>query len=245
MISRFVFSNAIQYAMENLLIAAAILILLLIIILSYRRGIILIITRLIYGKYSYNFLHTFKRYFIRSPFQYCFRDEFVAHVLFILDKRLDLPSFKSEQNIDFENVMFFTPFRELLKIKGEPYCFNAFAFQNPDFIIKSVGYHQNISGNKVIAVFYFMDDLFFMGEYIFKKSRPIVKEAITRRYLNGAMHETDNFYIENTRDRIIHYHDTGFTIDVKFLSRENKEIISRLKNYHDTILVRKLVLEEA
>jgi hypothetical protein len=44
---------------------------------------------------------------VRSPFQYCFRDDFVAHLLYVLSKQEELPSYKSRQEIYFEKTPYF------------------------------------------------------------------------------------------------------------------------------------------
>ena len=45
---------------------------------------------------------------------------------------------------------------------------NAFVFEHLDFEIKALGYKGLIAGSSAICAFYFMNDSFFMGEYIFK-----------------------------------------------------------------------------
>ncbi len=126
---------------------------------------------MIYGQFSFEFYHLYKKYFVRSPYQYCFRDEFITHLLFILSKKDEIPSYKSAKDIYFENTPYFINYKDFLKKKGKPYCFNAFAFNEPDFIIKALGYQAIIAGSKAILVFYFMNDSFFMGEYIFKNPK--------------------------------------------------------------------------
>ena len=217
--------------------------LLVFIIFRFRKVLGLNIIRWIYGKLSYEYLTSYKRIFFRSPFQYCFRDEFVSHVLFILDKDDNLPMYKTYEKISFENQPFFITYKEFLKIKGKPYCFNAFAFNSPSFEIKVLGYKNEISGQKGTAAYYFIDNLFFMGEYIFKETDEKVKENYIRHFLDLKKISGDNFYIENTEERIIHYQDTGFSIDIKYLSRENKRIIETLRAYHEDMTSKTLKVE--
>jgi hypothetical protein len=53
----------------------------------------------------------------------------------------------------------------------------------------------------------------------------------------------DNFYIENTKNRIIHFQNTGFTVEIKYLNRENKEIIDNLNGYYQIITGKKLIMQ--
>ena len=213
---------------------------LLLLVAYFRKTITLTLIRMIYGQFSFEFYHLYKKYFVRSPFQYCFRDELITHLLFVLSKKDEIPSYKSAKDIYFENTPYFISYKDFLKKKGKPYCFNAFAFNEPDFIIKAVGYQAIVAGNKAILVYYFLNDSFFMGEYIFKNPKNNVKASLTDHFLEKRDFSADNFYIENTKDRIIHYQDTGFTIDIKYLTKENHAIIETLKKYYTTMTGKKL-----
>jgi hypothetical protein len=227
-----------------LLIIASLGLILLVVAFRFRKYFGLLLIRMMYGRYSYEYMATFKKLFIRSPFQYCFRDEFIAHMLFILDIKDDVPVYKTTGEISFENLPFFTDYREFMKMKGEPRCFHAFSFHNPEFIVKVVGYQELVGAQKATAVYYFIDDLFFMGEYIFKKENGNAKEHCIGRYVDLSKVGEDNFYILNTQDRILHYQDTGFTVEIKYLSREDKQILSILKAYHDHMTLKKLNVED-
>ena len=229
--------------LKGLLIGLGITIFVIIMAYRFRKAITLVIIRMVYGHYSYEFHSTYKRFFIRSPFQYCFRDDFIAHLLFVLSKKENIPSFKSMKSIHFENTPYFINYKDFLKQRGAPYCFNAFVFDQPSFEIKAVGYQETIAGSKAILVFYFMNDSFFMGEYIFKNPKTNVKASLVEYFLNRQELSDDNFYIENTKNRIIHYQNNGFTVDIKYLNRENQDIIDNLKDYYDFIKGKKIVME--
>jgi hypothetical protein len=230
--------------LQVLLTLSVILLILVVLAFRFRKALSLYLIKAVYGKYSYEYLSTFKRLFIRSPFQYCFRDEFIAHVLFVLDIKDEVPVYKTSRQINFENLPFFTDYKEFLKINGDPDCFNAFSFSNPDFIIKVAGYQEIIGGQKGTAVYYFIDDLFFMGEYIFKRDKAMVMQECIRPYVDPTRISADNFYIINTQDRIVHYQDTGFSVDIKYLSREDRRILETLKSYHDEMTSKKLKMED-
>ena len=207
----------------------------------FRKPIFLALIRMIYGQFSYEFVHIYKRYFVRSPHQYCFRDEFISHLLFVVSRKEEIPSFKSGEEIYFENTPYFIDYKDFLKKKGSPYCFNVFAFHQPDFIIKALGYQAMVAGSKAILVFYFMNDSFFMGEYIFRNPKIDIKASLTDHFLQKKEISGDNFYIENTKNRIIHYQDTGFTIDIKYLNMENQVIVENLKLYYTKVTGKSLV----
>jgi len=229
---------------KGLLLLAGIIVLLSILIYRLRKAIILMAIRLIFGQYSYEFSSTYKKFYIRSPFQYCFRDEFISHLLFVLSKKEEIPSHRSKKDIYFENTPYNIDYKDFIKEKGAPYCFNAFEFQRLDFEIKALGYRATIAGSKAITVFYFMNDSFFMGEYIFKNPKTDIKASLLNHFLNkeGGLPE-DNFYIENTKNRIIHYQNTGFSVDIKYLNKEDSEVIENLNGYYTFISGKKIIME--
>lgn len=190
---------------------------------------------MVYGQYSYEFLSTFKRYYIRSPFQYCFRDDFISHLLYVINRKDNVPAYTSLKDIYFENTHYFVGYKELMKKKGAPCCFNAFVFDQFEFEIKAIGYKETVAGSKATALFYFMNDSFFMGEYIFKKPVTDIKSSLAEHFLERKGIEADNFYIENSSKKIIHYQDTGFSVDIKYLCLEDQHIISNLQGYFQLI----------
>jgi hypothetical protein len=204
----------------------------LILVFYFRRAVRLLLISMVYGKYSYKYIKIYKDYFIRSPFKYCFRDDFIAHILFVLIKKPEVPSYKSLKDIYFEKTAYFTEYKQFLKKKGQPFCFNAFLLKEKGCEIKALGYNETVNGSKAISVYYFMNDLFFMGEYIFKNPKTDIKSSLIDHFLDSGAISSDNFYIENSKDRVIHFLDTGFTIDIKYLSREDHEIIGTLQDYY-------------
>jgi len=225
------------------IIAFGIIILLFILAYRFRKTFKLITLRMVYGHYSSEFYNTYKKYFFRSPFHYCFRDDFIAHILFVLIKKDKIPSFKSLKEIDFENTPYFIGYKEFLKKKGTPYCFNAFVYNQLGFEIKAIGYQTTFAGSKAISLFYFMDDSFFMGEYILKNPKTDIKASLVDHFLIKDAFPEDNFYIENTKNRIIHFQNTGFTVDIKYLNRENSAINDKLTGYYNLMTGKKLVMQ--
>jgi hypothetical protein len=84
-----------------------------------------------------------------------------------------------------------------------------------------------------------MNDSFFIGEYIFKNPKTDIKSSLVNHFLGQTEIQGDNFYIENTLNRIIHYEDTGFTVDIKYLNKEDESIIHNLKGYYELVTGKK------
>jgi hypothetical protein len=229
--------------LNAIMISFIILVFLVILFVLFRKMVTLAMVRIMYGQFSYEFVHLYKKYYVRSPYQYCFRDEFITHFLFVVSKKPNIPSYKSPKDIYFENTPYFISYKDFLKKRGNPYCFNAFAFNEPDFVIKALGYQTTVAGSKAIIIFYFMNDSFFMGEYIFKNPKNDIKASLTNHFLEMKDISGENFYIENSKDRLVHFQNTGFTIDIKYLNRENKAIIENLNQYFNKVVGKKIVVE--
>jgi hypothetical protein len=218
---------------ENYIILAAVIILILIVGFLFRKRMKLLIVRMIYGPFSYEYLDIHKRFFIKSPYHYCFRDEFLTHLLNILFQKDGIPEYQSDHNISFDDISQSMSYKKFIQLKGDPYCFNAFKSDQPGFEIKALGYRSLVGGSKAIKVYYFMNDSFFMGEYYFKNPKTDIKAGISKIFLNNVGPAEDSFYIRNSKDRIILYKGSGNKVDIKYLNLESQAIISNLKNYYD------------
>jgi hypothetical protein len=238
-----IYLNLLVMKIELLIACGGIIILLSVLAYLTRKKVALSLVSIIYGPYSYEYLSTHKKYFVKSPYHYCFRDDFIAHLLHVLSLEDSVPSYKSKKDILFEDTPYFINYKEFLKKKGIPFCFNAFNFNHLGFEIKVLGYKSTVSGSKAIIVFYFMNDLFFMGEYIFKNPKTDIKAGMSALYLEKLELTEDSFYIENTKNRIIHFEDTGAKVDIKFLNREDQTIINKLTDYYSFKTGKQIVAE--
>ena len=227
------------------LIAIGIIFTLVILGIIFRKLVWLLLIHAIYGRYSHEFALQYKKFYIRSPFQYCFRDEFITHLLFFKDNQDKCPVIKTGKDIFFENIPFFVKYKEFIRKKGTPYCFNSYEFSHPRFTIQAVGYQEAVAGSKATIIYYFMDNLFFMGEYIFKNPKTGIKQSLLSHFADNTDLIGDQFYILNHSDRIVHYQDTGFTIDIKYLSRENETITNKLQEYIDGLTNKPKIIPEA
>ena len=228
----------------TLIVAAIFLLIILIVSIRYRKIFILKYLKIFKGKYSYEYLARYKHYFIRSPYQYCFREEFIQHLRIILNKDKVYPTHHSEKDILFEDMPYSTGIKPFMRQRSRPDCVNTFKYADPGFVIKALGYQEEKFGEKVTAVYYFMNDIFFMGEYIFKHSSSKLREKILEDYMSMAPGIQDQFYIHNSRERIIHFHDNGFAINIKYISREDPVVMENLQNYFNGISNWKIVISD-
>ncbi|MBC8457365.1 MAG: hypothetical protein ISS17_09030 [Bacteroidales bacterium] len=186
----------------------------------------LLFIRIFRGKYSFEYLEFFKKNNLRNPLNNCIRDEITLHFSVFFKRLKGAGDFTTTLPIEFKDVPFLTSYRKLVKEFGTPHCINIARFERKR--VKVVGYNETFHQKKMKSLFYFIEDEFVMGEFVFSETRRMdptqVKEALSRKYLDGKELSFDSFYIENPRGNVLNYHDNGFFASVKYLYREDTRI---------------------
>ena len=181
----------------------------------------LMYVRIFYGKYSFEFIEFFKKHDLRNPISNCIKDEITLHFSIFFKQTKDAKQFETEIPIEFKDIQFKISYKELVKTLGTPHCINIAWFNQSR--VKLVGYHEKFQEKKMRSLFYFLDNKFVMGEFVFSETRRMdptqVKEALSEKYLNGAILDGDSFYINGPQGNTLNYHDNGFFASVKYLFR--------------------------
>ena len=217
--------------LENTLIIVAVLLISLFLYLLFRKLIILISIELLKGRYSYEYLSAFKKFFMRSPFQYGFDDEFIQKVLSLVEEKGKSPVFKTSVKINFGEYEFGSKMKKLLKQNGDPDYFSAFRVEDPAFEVKVCVYNSFVEGIKATTRYYYINDEFLMGEYVFKNVRSPIKQHISAKYLNNGEIVPDKFLILNSRKNFIQYNNTAFTIDIQYIDIGNSHLLEKISGY--------------
>lgn len=221
--------------MSDLLIVASIVFSVAAIMFFLRKSMVLATVRLTRGKYSSSYLSAFRRYLFRNPYKHCLREEIISRMKPLVEKQYQGSRLRTKQKICFENQDFGKSFKEILKEYGEPLCFNAVRFDDPVFEIKVAGFPSRTLKNDITAIFYFIDNRMFMGEYHVEE--PVVYRENVWKHMEETLDlktknpVTDNFVIENTRDQVILCKDTGFGIETSYFDRESTEVVALLEDY--------------
>lgn len=186
----------------------------------------LLIIRIFKGRYSFEYLEFFKKNDLRNPLNNCIKDEITLHVSIFFKRLKGAADFTTTLPVEFKDVPFLTSYRNLVKEFGTPQCINIARFDHQR--VKVVGYHETFHQKKMKSLFYFMDEKFFMGEFVFSETSRMdptqVREGISQKYLGGRQIDSDTFYIECPDGNIMNYHDNGFFASVKYLYRGDPQI---------------------
>ncbi|NQV01382.1 MAG: hypothetical protein HQ542_01960 [Bacteroidia bacterium] len=186
----------------------------------------LLFIRIFRGKYSFEYLEFFKKNDLRNPLNNCIKDEITLH-LSVFFKRIEgAANFKTTIPIEFKDVPFLTSYQNLVKEFGTPHCINIARFDNKR--VKVVGYNEKFHQKKMKSLFYFIEDEFFMGEFVFSETHRMdptqVKAGVSQKYLTGEALSSDTFYIECPQGNALNYHDNGFFASVKYLYQGDTRI---------------------
>lgn len=196
----------------------------------------LFFTMLKHGKRSSKYIKKFKKRFNVSPFPYCMKEDIIFKFLMFYNNDKKAGKYDTGKNIQFGETSFFSEYSEFIKGKKNPICFNA-EMMGESQEVKALGYTKQVFNTSLKALFYFLDDTFFMGEYILKDLEPDKKNTIQKILKdNYELDETptgSRFYISNTLNRKIYYFDNGFSVSIKYISLENEKINKVLFEYYD------------
>lgn len=189
--------------------------------------------KIFYSKYNYRYINAYKKITNKSPHGYCIKDEFIYHILVFKDRDERFNNYKTEMEIKFGDFEYFDTYQKLRKQKGKPFCFNSY-YLNNKYDIKIIGYRDSMYNTTMRVLYYFIDDVFFMGEYVFKgtideKAKRISK-IMHEKYISKQSVPSEKFYIDGSFNTSIHFADTGFSLIIKYFCNDNDEIKAKLND---------------
>ncbi len=197
----------------------------------------LFFTRIFRGKYSLAYVTLYKKYYMKNPYAHCIKDEFVFRIFSFFEKSKDTKQFKTNKTIQFGETPFLVRYNDFIKSFGKPYCFNTYLMQPSDNKLKILGQKEQMYNTDMKALYYFIDNTFFMGEYIFKEINHEtinkISNLLQKKYLDDILTEgTGDFYIENKNNTIIYFSYTGFALILRYYCRKDTQINNILEEYY-------------
>ena len=141
------------------------------------------------------------------------------HLLVFYRKIKNSQEFQTNTSIDYGQIPFMTSNKNLFKIKGKPDCIKVAVLNDIKFMV--MGYNETLQGLKMKSMYFFLNDHFVMGEFLFSdlmRLKPVKLVAtLSSKYLNGKSIEKDVFYITDTKGNKLNYEHNGFSISIKYL----------------------------
>jgi len=134
----------------------------------------------------------------------------------------------SGKNIQFNGVPFKTTVSDLAAKLGKPDCFNINVVG--DLEIKAIGYKETRFGSEDTAIYYFANNLFFLGEYLISDIN--VKKTDIRAISHQVLAEFEvvdkqpdgHYYIKGSNETSLYFGDNGFSLFIRYFDETNKLI---------------------
>jgi len=216
-------STSFDSSMLYLILALVSFFVLVIVIIFLRKRVVplfrLWYISLVHGRYSFEFLEFFKENNLRNPHNSCVKDEITLHFMVFFRPLKNAQEYTTNTRIDFDDIPYMISEKKLFKLKGVPDCVNITTFN--DARVKVVGYNETLQGMKMKSLYYFIDNQFLMGEYVFPellRVKPVkIKETLSAKYLNKVSLDGDVFYITDNEGNKLCYEYNGFSIGIKYL----------------------------
>lgn len=182
------------------------------------------------GSYSHSYISKYKAITKRNPYSYCIAEDVADRLLpFYLDNER-YPEFSSTAIKTPLSLNNFTSFSEIKKELGKPNCFQSYKISGVN--IKIAGYRPEVFGKISRLYIYFVDDVFFMHEYVFKRLKKEDIERISAKILEMSGASTTEspaaFYVKSEQKETLFYRDTAFSQIAGYISLNNSDVERKL-----------------
>ena len=189
-----------------------------------------------YGRYSFEFLEFFKNNNLQNPHNNCVKDEITMHFLVFFRRIKNSDEHQTSSPIIFGDIPFMTTYKKLVKNKGNPDCINITKFGSCR--VKLVGYNEILQGVRMKSLYYFIEDHFVMGEYLFSDLLRVkpkeIAGSISSKYLKNKLLEGDVFYLTDPAGNILNYENNGFAINIRYFYKgdnRTNEVLASVFNF--------------
>ncbi|MBU2649494.1 MAG: hypothetical protein KKA81_01045 [Bacteroidetes bacterium] len=225
--------------MLKYIIPGGIALILIILIIRYFKLFRLVYFKMAYGKYSYRYIALHKKLFVKSPFAYCIKDELDYRIILFLEAKGKSETFETTEHISFGEQPFNCSMNDIFASKGELMCFNAMMHPAMKKELRVVGFRENIFSLDMKALYYLLDNLFFMGEYVFKElnatSKDKLIDLLVQKYKLKTKPSSVPFLIRDPEERMIMFSDTGFSVQLAYMDMKNSTISSSVSGYFQNL----------
>jgi len=219
-----------------LIISAIALVVFIVIVIRIYPLLIVIISKWLFGKYSFKYLVFHKKFLGTSPYGYCIKEDFINHIAGFYKKTDNQNKLKTNIPILFGTTKFGEKFDTILKESQKLVCLNAIRL--PQFELKIAGYRSHMFNFEMKTYYYFANNRFFMGEYSFKvpddEKINEISYIVQKKYLEVEQVFNEDFIIENENQAVIRFEHNGFHLSVKYLDLANKSLVSLLNQYWES-----------
>ncbi len=200
------------------------------------RLLMLWLQRMAHGELSSQYyfrLKTFRQKYPTSSIQFkaCFKTDVILHFDKLSIPKTNLPSYKTEESIRFENTNPGDGYAQIFKTRGKPE--SAKYEWIGDKLVQVICYRDKMFGRSVRISYFLMEDRFFLGEFQFQSYNPEILDS-TRHLLESRFHTLEtstesDFYISGSDGGLILFNDSGYRLTVQYYFTQLSDIDLYLK----------------
>lgn len=200
-----------------------------------RHSVNLIITKLVFGKYSKEYYSKYKKTYHFPPYINPLKESFIPDNIELCGLINDDLDYKTDVNIDFHDVPFLSSFKSVLKYYGQPDEYVIDSIKGFEIVAASYKNMLQNTNNKIL--FYFFEDKLIEVEYLFcnvlkDKCRDICLNFIHKKFISQyKTPDSDTVFIGDTNNNIIFAKWNGFDYSIKFLSSDGEAFRQTLIEY--------------
>lgn len=193
----------------------------LLLILVNQKDFRLILYKFLFGKYSYRYVSKFKKiYFMENPYPVCIQDDLRSHCMALASIQAKKPMSVTSTKITFGSFDFYSNF-DTIKESNTPSCYNVYKLSDK-ITVKIIGFPTELMGSTIKECYFFINDIFFMGEYIFSdvtdfKNKNLIKMLVSK-YEIPKQETNQVFYIRDNQDSLVYFNNNGFTISIQYIN---------------------------
>ncbi len=205
-----------------------------IVILNYKLLLKLWVYKAYYGKFSYKYVDVFTKHHSYNPYRQANTFEIDLFLNSLTNKSKE--EVQTNNDIVFQELELGKSYPDFHRQKGDPDYFTIQEFKDVKIYIWGYGY--KMYDYYAIVLFCFIDNIFVMGQYNFKKeSQNVDFTDLSNKLINKYFNDEEKKYqnqkeikIKDTKGSKVHLYDDGFSIRVSCFSPDIPIIKEKLIN---------------
>lgn len=191
--------------------------------------------QLFFGKYSIQYIDFHRRRNARPDITPCLKDHYLPRFAPFFQKPKDSKLLRTNERISFKDIDFLSSLKSSGILKNVPSCFSSYRIGGD--VLKIFGFYKESHEGKVRENFYFINDLFVMGEFGFpdiqnRDTMPVLNDLFSKYHITETSLK-DNFYIEDPQGSLIYLVNTGFSIYIRYFNQDNSELYNRIEKWFE------------
>jgi hypothetical protein len=194
-----------------------------------------LIIRALFGKYSIQYIEFHRRRNARPDITPCLKDHYFPRFAPFFMKPKDSILVRSSEEIIFKDIPFLKNLRTSGILNQAPQCFSCYRIGGD--VLKVIGYQKESHDGKLRENYYFVNDLFTMGEFGFPdvqhRDIQVVLKDLFEKYGIEDRSLVDNFYIEDPQGSLIYFVNTGFSLYIRYFNQDNSDLYNRIEKWFE------------